>query len=111
MLKLIRWTVIGLFRSSVSLEAEILTLRDQLNVLAGNVSGQEDRTFLTGSACVHRHGRGSGLLTPGTAISYPSWSAEDANRCLASSGASSRRRNNMSCTGHPGPTKILTAVR
>ena len=33
MLKLIWWAVIGLFRSSVSLEAEILTLRHQLNVL------------------------------------------------------------------------------
>ena len=32
-LKLIWWTVIGLFRSKVSLEAEILTLRHQLNVL------------------------------------------------------------------------------
>ena len=33
MLKLIWWAVIGLFRSRVSLEAEILTLRHQLNVL------------------------------------------------------------------------------
>ena len=33
MLKLIWWAVIGLFRSKVSLEAEILTLRHQLNVL------------------------------------------------------------------------------
>ena len=32
-LKLICWAVIGLFRSRVSLEAEILTLRQQLNVL------------------------------------------------------------------------------
>jgi transposase InsO family protein len=32
-LKLIWWTVIGLFRSRASLEAEILTLRHQLNVL------------------------------------------------------------------------------
>jgi hypothetical protein len=32
-LKLIWWTVIGLFRSRSSLEAEILTLRHQLNVL------------------------------------------------------------------------------
>ena len=32
-LKLIWWAVIGLFRSKVSLEAEILTLRHQLNVL------------------------------------------------------------------------------
>ena len=31
--KLICWTVIGLFRSRASLEAEILTLRQQLNVL------------------------------------------------------------------------------
>src|ERR1700719_674586 len=31
-LKLIWWTVIGLFRSRASLEAEILTLRHQLNV-------------------------------------------------------------------------------
>jgi hypothetical protein len=30
-LKLVWWTVIGLFRSRVSLEAEILTLRHQLN--------------------------------------------------------------------------------
>jgi hypothetical protein len=33
MLKLIWWAVIGVFRSRVSLEAEILTLRHQLNVL------------------------------------------------------------------------------
>jgi hypothetical protein len=33
MLKLIWWTVSGLFRSRVSLEAEIPTLRHQLNVL------------------------------------------------------------------------------
>ena len=33
MLKLICWAVIGLFRSRASLEAEILTLRHQLNVL------------------------------------------------------------------------------
>ena len=33
MLKLIWWAGIGLFRSRVSLEAEILTLRHQLNVL------------------------------------------------------------------------------
>jgi hypothetical protein len=33
MLKLIWWAVIGLFRSRASLEAEILTLRHQLNVL------------------------------------------------------------------------------
>ena len=33
MLKLIWWAVIGLFRSSISLEAEILTLRHQLGVL------------------------------------------------------------------------------
>jgi hypothetical protein len=33
MLKLIWWAVIGLFRSRTSLEAEILTLRHQLNVL------------------------------------------------------------------------------
>ena len=32
-LKLIWWAVIGLFRSKASLEAEILTLRHQLNVL------------------------------------------------------------------------------
>ena len=32
-LKLIWWAVIGLFRSRTSLEAEILTLRHQLNVL------------------------------------------------------------------------------
>ena len=32
-LKLICWAVIGLFRSRVSLAAEILTLRQQLNVL------------------------------------------------------------------------------
>jgi hypothetical protein len=32
-LKLIWWAVIGLFRSRVSLEAEILTLRHQLSVL------------------------------------------------------------------------------
>jgi hypothetical protein len=32
-LKLIWWTVVGLFRSRASLEAEILTLRQQLNVL------------------------------------------------------------------------------
>ena len=32
-LKLICWAVIGLFRSKASLEAEILTLRQQLNVL------------------------------------------------------------------------------
>src|SRR5450631_4205628 len=31
--KLIWWAVIGLFRSRASLEAEILTLRHQLNVL------------------------------------------------------------------------------
>src|SRR5450631_2991605 len=33
MLKLSWWIVIGLFRSRASLEAEILTLRHQLNVL------------------------------------------------------------------------------
>ena len=33
MLKLIWWAIIGLFRSRTSLEAEILTLRHQLNVL------------------------------------------------------------------------------
>ena len=33
MIKLIWWAVIGLFRSRASLEAEILTLRHQLNVL------------------------------------------------------------------------------
>jgi len=33
MLKLIWWAVITLFRSRASLEAEILTLRHQLNVL------------------------------------------------------------------------------
>ena len=33
MLKLIWWAVIGLFRSRASLEAEILILRHQLNVL------------------------------------------------------------------------------
>ena len=33
MLKLIWWAVIGLFRSRVSLEAKILTLRHQLNLL------------------------------------------------------------------------------
>jgi hypothetical protein len=33
MLKLIWWAVIGLFRSRTSLEAETLTLRQQLNVL------------------------------------------------------------------------------
>jgi hypothetical protein len=33
MLKLIWWAVIGLFRPTVSLEAEILTLRHQLTVL------------------------------------------------------------------------------
>jgi hypothetical protein len=33
MLKLIWWAVIGLFRSRASLEAAILTLRHQLNVL------------------------------------------------------------------------------
>jgi len=33
MLKLIWWVVIGLFRSRVSLEAKILSLRHQLNVL------------------------------------------------------------------------------
>jgi hypothetical protein len=32
-LKLIWWVVIGLFRARVSLEAEISTLRHQLNVL------------------------------------------------------------------------------
>jgi hypothetical protein len=32
-LKLIWWTVVGLFRSRVSLEAEILTLRQQKGVL------------------------------------------------------------------------------
>ena len=35
-LKLIWWTVIGLFRSRASLEAEILTLRQQVNVLRRN---------------------------------------------------------------------------
>jgi hypothetical protein len=35
-LKLICWAVIGLFRSRASLEAEILTLRQQLNVLRRN---------------------------------------------------------------------------
>ena len=35
-LKLIWWTVIGLFRSRASLEVEILTLRQQLNVLCRN---------------------------------------------------------------------------
>src|SRR5260370_5311652 len=33
MLKLIWWAVIGLFRSRASIEAEILSLRHQLNVL------------------------------------------------------------------------------
>ena len=33
MLRLIWWAAIGLFRSKTSLEAEILTLRHQLNVL------------------------------------------------------------------------------
>jgi hypothetical protein len=33
MLKLIWWIVIGLFRSRASLEAEMVTLRHQLNVL------------------------------------------------------------------------------
>jgi len=33
MLKLIWWVVIGLFRSRTSLEAEIVALRHQLNVL------------------------------------------------------------------------------
>ncbi|MGA3343109.1 MAG: hypothetical protein ABSD11_21595 [Methylocella sp.] len=33
MLKLILWVVIGLFRSRTSLEAEIVALRHQLNVL------------------------------------------------------------------------------
>ncbi|MGP0007217.1 MAG: hypothetical protein ACLPIG_00670 [Methylocella sp.] len=33
MLKLIWWVVIGLFRSQASLEAEIVALRHQLNVL------------------------------------------------------------------------------
>ena len=33
MLKLVWWAVIGLFRARASLEAEILTLRHQLNVL------------------------------------------------------------------------------
>src|ERR1700687_3508812 len=33
MLKLIWWAVIGLFRSRASLQAEILTLRHQVNVL------------------------------------------------------------------------------
>jgi len=33
MLKLIWWVVIGLFRSRASLEAEIVALRHQLNVL------------------------------------------------------------------------------
>jgi hypothetical protein len=33
MLKLISWVVIGLFRSQASLEAEIVALRHQLNVL------------------------------------------------------------------------------
>jgi hypothetical protein len=32
-LKLIRWAVLGLFRSRASLEAEILALRQQLNVM------------------------------------------------------------------------------
>ncbi len=35
-LKLIWWAVIGLFRSKASLDAEILTLRHQLNVLRRN---------------------------------------------------------------------------
>jgi hypothetical protein len=33
LLNLIRWTLLGLFRSKSSLEAEILALRHQLNVL------------------------------------------------------------------------------
>src|SRR3954451_3798479 len=33
LLNLIRWTLLGLFRSKTSLEAEILALRHQLNVL------------------------------------------------------------------------------
>ena len=33
MLKLVWWAVVGLFRSRASLQAEILTLRHQLNVL------------------------------------------------------------------------------
>ena len=38
LLKLIWWAVIGLFRSRASLEAEILTLRHQLNVLRRKVA-------------------------------------------------------------------------
>src|SRR6476646_4537076 len=34
MLNLIRWMLLGLFRSKTSLEAEILALRHQLNVLS-----------------------------------------------------------------------------
>ena len=33
LLNLIRWMLLGLFRSKTSLEAEILALRHQLNVL------------------------------------------------------------------------------
>jgi hypothetical protein len=36
LLKLMWWAIIGLFRSRASLEAEILTLRHQLNVLRRN---------------------------------------------------------------------------
>jgi len=38
-LKLIWWVVIGLSRSRASLEAEILTLRHQLNVTIGSWFG------------------------------------------------------------------------
>jgi hypothetical protein len=41
MLKLIWWAVIGLFRSRDSLEAEILTLRHQLNVLRRKIPEAE----------------------------------------------------------------------
>ena len=40
-------------------------------------------------------------------MSYPRAFATKANWRLASTGASSRRRNNISWMGQPGPTKIL----
>jgi hypothetical protein len=75
-----------------------------------NQKDERARTGHGAGVCAHRHGRGSGRSTPGTGTSYPSAFAEEANWRLASSGASSRRRNNISRMGQPGATRILTAV-
>jgi hypothetical protein len=58
-LRLIWWAVIGLFRSRASLEAEILTLRHQVNVLRRKspkrlAFSNFDRRFLPASTGLHR---------------------------------------------------------